>query len=159
MRPGITVRPPRSITFVDGPASLRRRSELPVADICPASTASASATDEAASWVMILPLMSRRSAGLADAGTVPRTAIHTRKTQKKRVDDRSTPMGKRIRSVPRHQNHIVHEQGVDAGLAERDDRIGRCANDRLAVVERGIDDEGDAGFGKEGSYQLVKARI
>ena len=43
IRPGMTVRPPRSMTRVAGPASARMSAELPIAAILPSRTASACA--------------------------------------------------------------------------------------------------------------------
>ena len=43
IRPGMTVRPPRSMTRVAGPASARMSAELPIAAIFPSRTASACA--------------------------------------------------------------------------------------------------------------------
>src|SRR6185437_6691889 len=57
------------------------------------------------------------------------------------------------RSTLRRQVHIVHEQRVDAGLAECHDRIGGRADDRLAVVEGRVDDERHAGLRMETGYQ------
>jgi hypothetical protein len=65
----------------------------------------------------------------------------------------------RAKSGLRHQKHVIHKQRVNARLAKRDDRVGGCANDWFAVVERRIDDERHAGFRKETGYELVKARI
>jgi hypothetical protein len=62
-------------------------------------------------------------------------------------------------SAFRGQADIVHEQCVDAGFAERDDRVGRRADDRLTVVERRIDDDRHAGLLVEAGDQLVEARI
>ena len=39
------------------------------------------------------------------------------------------------RSVLRCQTDVSHEQRIDARVAERGDRMGRCAYDWLAVVE------------------------
>ena len=40
---------------------------------------------------------------------------------------------------------VAHKQRVDASLAERGDRVGRRADDRLAVVQRGVENERHAG--------------
>src|ERR1700686_3519242 len=58
----------------------------------------------------------------------------------------------------RGQTDIVHEQRVNARLAECDDRVGGRADDWLAVIEGRIDDERHAGSRKETGYELVKAR-
>src|SRR6476620_6206999 len=65
----------------------------------------------------------------------------------------------RAKSGLRHQKHVIHKQRVNARLAKRDDRVGGCANDWFAVVERRIDDKRHAGFRKKTGYELVKARI
>ena len=57
IRPGITVRPSRSITRVCGPASLRTSAVVPVAAMRPSRMASAWRTDACESTVRILPLM------------------------------------------------------------------------------------------------------
>jgi hypothetical protein len=59
----------------------------------------------------------------------------------------------------RRQIDIIHKQGVNARLAECDDRVGGRADDWLAVIERRIDDERHAGSRKETGYELVKVRI
>src|ERR1700737_4745018 len=58
-----------------------------------------------------------------------------------------------------HEADIVHEQRVDPGLAKSHDRVGGRADDRLAVVERRIDNDRHAGAREEAGYRLVKARI
>src|SRR5580692_11136909 len=70
-----------------------------------------------------------------------------------------TEVGYSRRSGLRRQDHIVHKQRVNAGLAKGDDRVGGRTDDRLAVVERGIDDERHTGLRKEAGYKLVKARV
>src|SRR5665213_1242437 len=48
-------------------------------------------------------------------------------------------------SLLRRQINVIHEQRIDTGLPERHDRVGRRADDRLAVVERRVDDKRHAG--------------
>src|ERR1700737_5497959 len=64
-----------------------------------------------------------------------------------------------LQLATRHEADIVHEQRVDPGLAKSHDRVGGRADDRLAVVERGIDDDRHAGAREEAGNQLVKAWI
>ena len=46
----------------------------------------------------------------------------------------------------RRKAYIAHEQRIDASLAERGDRVGRRADNRLAVIERGVENERHAGL-------------
>src|SRR5436309_3158502 len=59
----------------------------------------------------------------------------------------------------RRQIDVIHEQRVDAGLAESDDCVIRRADNRLAVVERRIDDDRHAGLLKKAGNELVKTGI
>ena len=81
MRPGMTVRPRRSITRVDGPANFRTSSVDPVAVIRPSVTASPIATVERESSVTILPLIRMVSGACAEAGT----AMLTTRTSRQRA--------------------------------------------------------------------------
>src|SRR6187455_812271 len=80
MSPGMTVRPRRSITRVDGPANSRTSSVDPVAVIRPAVTASPIATVERESSVMILPLIRIVSGACAEAGTAMLTTRASRQS-------------------------------------------------------------------------------
>jgi hypothetical protein len=57
--------------------------------------------------------------------------------------------GCRPGSSLRRETDVTHEQRIDAGAAERGDRMGRRAYDRLTVVERRVEDERHAGSREE----------
>src|SRR5450756_1872074 len=61
------------------------------------------------------------------------------------VRERADKSDRSGRSGIRRQTDVAHEQRIDAGLAERHDRIGGRADDRLAVVEGHVDDQRHAG--------------
>src|SRR3954451_261567 len=71
MRPGMTVRPPRSMTRVPGPEYRVMSADAPVAMILSPRIAIAWVIDDCASSVMILPLIRTVSAGCAAAGRAP----------------------------------------------------------------------------------------
>ena len=68
IRPGMTVRPVRSIVRVRGPASFRMSAERPTAMMRPSRTASASCVEKLASTVSTLPLTRMVSGLLCGSG-------------------------------------------------------------------------------------------
>src|SRR6266851_1165453 len=77
MKPGITVRPCRSITRVRGPACFRISELLPTAVILPSLMAIASRVENWASTVNILPFTRMVSAFWAHAGKAAASAANT----------------------------------------------------------------------------------
>ena len=74
MRPGITVRPCRSITRVAGPASFCTSAVLPVATIFPSRIAIACRIENWLSTVTTLPLTRTVSGLCAASGAAPNSA-------------------------------------------------------------------------------------
>jgi len=85
MSPGMTVRPPRSITRDRGPASFRISADVPSAVMCPSRIAIASRTDDCASTVRILPFTRTVSGACARAGIALTSASSRRALTIRRV--------------------------------------------------------------------------
>src|SRR5712692_8586345 len=87
MRPGITVRPPTSMTRVAGPTKRRISPSVPTATMRSPRTATACFTEKASSTVATFPLMRARSAGCSAFGGVgvhPTSSHRLRATRMRR---------------------------------------------------------------------------
>src|SRR5262245_17110927 len=106
MRPGMTVRPPRSMMRVAGPAKPRMSAERPTATIVSSRTANASAMVERSSSVTILPLTSAVSGDCAATGRANAAnakAAARRRPTAARPGDRFLIVSSLIISMPRRQ--------------------------------------------------------
>src|SRR5687767_5286519 len=139
--PGVTVRPPSSITCVAAPIRARMSSFDPTATILPPAIATAWATESRASTVRICPFCSTRSAGVVCADGCPIASTSARPATTRSREDKDSAIRESINPTINLKSEISprrprHDVELRRHVAVERDRAQIAIRRRVVHVDR-----------------------